>query len=401
MKLTPLFVVIALLMPVVAAAEPLVLHPEDTLIVASREGGYSLFVRAVPGRGSILITESTRDPERREANYALRNPDWHPVNGDEPRKLNGEFLNAQEQGRYFLISSTVRNVPGLGAAFEIFIPYVVEYGYPWTRSGEFFIGDDSWINIRTFELPFADYEGGFADNPFVIRMIQPTPAEPTPIPTPPPAVEPPTEAVSEPSPDQATDDPEEETGHLEQAVEAFAAIADTTDGIATRIDDGEDLIGTVRTLLEETPEGGLDLVFVIDTTASMVGSIAHVQNELVPMLLEDAARNKPLRVGVVLFRDYFDEYLTRSLQLQDDLAVVQRYVNAARAIGGGDIPEAVYEGLYMAITRTNWSQDERLVILVGDAPPHPRPRGTITRERVVEEAANRGVRIHAILLPHP
>ena len=400
MKLTPLIVVLALLLPAAMPADPLVLRPEDTLIVASREGGYSLFVRAVPGRGSILITESTRDPDGREANYALRNPEWHPANGDEPRKLNGEFLNAQAQGRYFLISSTVRDVPGFGAAFEVFIPYVVEYGYPWTRSGEFFIGDDSWINIRAFALPFADYDGGFADNPFVIRMIQPTPAEPTP-PPPPPAVEPAPDIAEDVAPDQTVDEPEEETGHLEHAVEEYTTIADATDGVAARIDDSEDLIDAVQAFLDETPEGGLDLVFVIDTTASMVGSIAHVQEELVPMLLREAARNEPLRVGVVLFRDYFDEYLTRSLPLQDDLDVVQRYVNTARAVGGGDIPEAVYEGLYMAITRTAWSNNERLVILIGDAPPHPRPRGTVTRERVFEEAARRSVRIHSILLPHP
>ncbi len=157
----------------------------------------------------------------------------------------------------------------------------------------------------------------------------------------------------------------------------------------------------MRAILDDTPDGGLDLVITIDTTASMRGSIEHVQKELVPMLLSEMSRHDPLRVGVVLFRDYFDEYLVRNLAFQTDLAVVQRYVNAARAFGGGDIPEAVYEGLYTALVRFDWTQPNRVVILVGDAPPHPRPRGSVTREMVFAEAAEGNVTIHAILLPHP
>ncbi|TVR04970.1 MAG: VWA domain-containing protein [Spirochaetaceae bacterium] len=372
------------------AADPLLLGADDVRIEQSREGGYNLFVRARAGIGSILITESTVDPSGREANYALRNPEWHPVNGDEPRKLDGRFLNAQAQGRYFLVSSTVREVPGFGAAFQVFIPYVVEYGYPWARMGDLFLGDNSWINIRTFSLPFADYQGAFRDNPFVIRVMQPTPEEPTPR-------EP--EPEIPPEPDEQP--PADETDHLPQAVEAFSALAEETDGEIVTIEEGRELVETIQTILDETPDGGLDLALVIDTTASMQASIRHVQQELVPMLLADLERHDPLRVGVVLFRDYYDEYLVRHLPFQDDLSMVQQYVNRARAMGGGDIPEAVYEGIYTALVRLEWVQNQRMIILIGDAPPHPRPRGGVTRDMVFAEAAERSVTVHAILLPHP
>ncbi len=377
------------------AAEPLLLGPDDVRIEQSREGGYNLFVRARDGLGSILITESTVDPSGRAANYALRNPAWHPINGDERRRLDGRFLNAQEQGRYFLVSSTVREVPGFGPALQVFIPYVVEYGYPWARMGDIFLGDNSWINIRTFALPYADYEGAFRDNPFVIRVMQPTPEEPTPR----DPVPEPEELPEPPAPDEQP--PAEETDHLPQAVEAFSALAQETDGEIVTIEEGRELVETIAAILEETPEGGLDLALVIDTTASMQASIRHVQQELVPMLLAELERHEPLRVGVVLFRDYYDEYLVRHLPLQDDLSVVQQYVNRARAMGGGDIPEAVYEGLYTALVRLEWVQDQRMIILIGDAPPHPRPRGGVTRDMVFAEAADRAVTIHAILLPHP
>ncbi len=362
----------------VVSAEPLQLRDSDVMIEQSREGGYNLYVRARPQIGSVLITESTVDPDQREANYALRNPEYHPVNGDERRILDGEFLNAQARGRYFLISSTVREVEGFGPAYQLFLPYVVEYGYPWSRSGEMFLGDNSWINIRTFELPFANYEGAFRDNPFTIVAVQPTPEEPTPR----------TEA-------------EPEIEYLPPAVEAFEEIARETDGEFVRVTDGDEIVDSIRSMIGELPDDGLDLVLVIDTTASMSGSIAEVQNELVPMLLRDMQRHDPLRVAVVLFRDYYDEYLVRPLSFQDDMAVVQHFVDRARARGGGDIPEAVYEALYTALVRSEWRQPQRLIILIGDAPPHLRPRGGVTRDMVFAEAAERGVTIHAILLPHP
>ena len=373
-------------------ADPLRLGADDVRINPSRDGGYELLIRARDGIGSVLITESTADPERRQASYALRNPEWHPVNGDEPRKLDGAFLNAQAQGRYFLVSSTVYDSPSMGAAYRIYVPYVVEYGYPWTRSGELYVGDGSWLNIRTFSLPYADYDGGFRDNPFVIRVSQPTP------PDPPSTTDPATadgtvagdatEAVR-PLPPEA---------HLVLAREVFDRIAQTTDGEARRLAAPADIVDAVSSLLGDA---GIDLALVIDTTGSMRESIDHVRRDLVPRLLAEHADNDPLRVGVVLFRDYFDEYVVHHLPFVTDLALVQRYVDGARARGGGDIPEAVHEALHTALAQLEWRQKRRMIILIGDAPPHPRPRGSVTAEMVFAEAQRLGVTIHTILLPHP
>jgi hypothetical protein len=372
--LTLLLLPLSLLFP-----DQLELLPEDIRIEQSREGGYNLYVRKKEGLGSILITESTVDPEKKESNYALRNPEWHPVNGDEKRILNGEFLNAQEQGRYFLISSTVKDIPGFGPAFHIFIPYVVEYGYPWSRSGEMYIAGNSWINIRTFEKPYADYDGPFRDNPFVLRVIQPTPEERTPV------------TDEEPLPEE----------YMPAAVEAFEEIAEEAKGDFLYVEDEEELVEKIREIVSEISDGPLDLVICIDTTGSMKESIENVQKGLVPMLLRDAQKHKPLRVGAVLFRDYFEEYVTKELPFQENLSAVQNFVNRARSFGGGDIPEAVYEALNTALTRLEWRQKNRTIILIGDAPPHPRPRGKTDRETVFEKAEELGVAIHAILLPHP
>ncbi|MCK7483991.1 MAG: hypothetical protein M0C28_48650 [Candidatus Moduliflexus flocculans] len=82
----------------------------------------------------------------------------------------------------------------------------MEYGYPWSRQGEVFLSDGTFVNIRAFPKPYADYTGGFLDNPYEIRVTQ----KPFPRPEAPP--KPPQE------PDQAL--------YMKETVKAFEAIAE-------------------------------------------------------------------------------------------------------------------------------------------------------------------------------
>jgi hypothetical protein len=68
-------------------------------------------------------------------------------------------------------------------------------------------------------------------------------------------------------------------------------------------------------------------------------------------------------------------------------------------MGGGDIPEAVYEALNDGATKFQWEAESRMMILIGDAPPHPKPRGKITKEIAEKSAAERNIKVHAMLLP--
>ena len=67
--------------------------------------------------------------------------------------------------------------------------------------------------------------------------------------------------------------------------------------------------------------------------------------------------------------------------------------------GGRDIPEAVNEALYEGIHEFDWSADSREIILIGDAPPHPRPRGKVTSQMVSDDAEAIGISINSIILP--
>ncbi len=106
------------------------------------------------------------------------------------------------------------------------------------------------------------------------------------------------------------------------------------------------------------------------------------------------------RLGLVLYRDYYESYLAKPYPFSPDFSDIQRVLNTITVYGGRDIPEAVYEALYVGITSYEWLAEDRLIVLVGDAPPHPRPRGKVTKEMVLSEAKARNIRLNTIILPH-
>lgn len=350
----------------VAAIDGLVLAPEDVRIEQSIEGGYYIYVRSSPDIGSVLLTESTEAVDHAAATYALRNPDYHPENGDELRRLDGEFLDSDDN--YSLIDSSPIADERFESAFRIFVPYVVDFGYDWSRSGSMQVLDGAYLSIRTFSLPYADYEGGYQDNPFVLRVFQETRLA-------------------------------EDTEHMAAAVDELAAVAEDNSGTTFRSDTDQGVVDRIAELLAAAPGDTIDLVLALDTTQSMEDNIPYLQASLVPMLERAAGDRELVRVGVVYYRDYMEEYLTRRFDFVGDVRSVQRAIDTIRVAGGRDTPEAVNEALYTAVTRFYWQADSRLVVLVGDAPPHPLPRGSITPEMVRDEAARNGVQIHTIILP--
>ena len=361
----------ALIMPVSAQQAHLQLSAEDLILEQSLQGGYDLWIKANPGIGSVLLSDSTADPEKRVSTYALRNPEYHPVNGDEKRMLDGQFLPSKERGLFSLIDSTPEEHPSLGRAFHVFIPYVVEYGYPWTREGELQILNGTWLNIRSFSEPYASYEGPFVDNPFVIEVVQ-RPMEPKP----------------------------SEGDYMPDTVESYEEISRESNGGVTFGKGQEDIINNLRDVLRGVEAKSIDLVLCLDTTKSMQDDIPHLRNSLIPMLEEEIKGFDSFRLGFVLYRDYYELYLAKPYPFQRDFEKIQAVLNRIRVYGGRDIPEAVYEALYTGIHSYEWMADKRLIILVGDAPPHPRPRGKITKQIVYDDARERGIEIHTIILPH-
>jgi hypothetical protein len=121
--------------------------------------------------------------------------------------------------------------------------------------------------------------------------------------------------------------------------------------------------------------GELDLVFLVDETGSMGAYIEEVKRRLLEIVeaLRAAPLCRSLRIGLVSYRDHPPQettFASRVAPLTDDLAAIQQGVQRMQARGGGDGPESVTDGLYDLVRLDFRPRAARVVVWVGDAPPH-------------------------------
>lgn len=370
-----LWILVVGFLSVFLEAEDLNLSKEDLLVIQNPKGGYHLYIRAKPDIKSVLLTETTKDPDLKLDNYAYRDPNYNEINGDEKRLLNGEFL-LPEKKLYSLIDSTPEKNTPLGEAYHIWIPYIILYGYDWSRSGEIEVKDGTFFNIRTFAKPYGDYTGNFQDNPFTLRVTQ-KPVE---------------------------KDPPPDLSYSDEAVKTFTDLADTTEGEMIYAKGPEDILSTIKEILKKGEKDHLDLLFALDSTESMKDDVEEVRKNISSMLAETLPQYKTYRIALVLYKDYREDFLVReACVFTDNLKKFEKALYGFKVFGGRDIPEAVYEGIFLGL-RQSWraldADVDKKLILIGDAPPHPKPRGKVTKEDVDKLAAEKGVKIYPIILPH-
>lgn len=144
--------------------------------------------------------------------------------------------------------------------------------------------------------------------------------------------------------------------------------------------------------------GPIDIAFVLDTTSSMEPHIAQVKNNLVQFLAhlqERKKENNPCRVAILEYRDR-DDFLNRvDIGFTSNLDQADTTVRGLRTAGGGDEPEAVLDGLLKAKNNLSWNpRAKRVVILIGDAPPHPTTSdGLYDEADVIEQFQTAGTEI--------
>src|SRR6516225_3805697 len=87
----------------------------------------------------------------------------------------------------------------------------------------------------------------------------------------------------------------------------------------------------------------VEVVFCLDTTGSMGGLIDAAKKKIWAISNQIAA-GKPtphLKVGLVAYRDRGDAYITKIIDLTDDLDAIHSQLMSFQAQGGGDTPESV------------------------------------------------------------
>ena len=148
--------------------------------------------------------------------------------------------------------------------------------------------------------------------------------------------------------------------------------------------------------LEKLAEKPLDLAIVIDCTASMSGEIADAQGGLDDLMVFTGDVCKGVRVGVAGYRDRrAKDFEQIGWDFSSSITVAREHLWKLSALGGGDRPELVDKGLQIAYRNMTWNPIHRgIVVLVGDAPPHP-GRGTYC-VNMARAARGRGVTTHVI-----
>ena len=144
----------------------------------------------------------------------------------------------------------------------------------------------------------------------------------------------------------------------------------------------------------------IDVVFVLDTTGSMSGLIQTAKEKIwsIASTMASAQPTPEIRVGLVAYRDKGDQYVTRIVDLSDDLDSVYATLMDFEANGGGDGPESVNKALYDAVHNMSWSRGEQayqVVFLVGDAPPHM-DYNEVQYPEIVASANEKGIVINTI-----
>ena len=385
------------------------------LIEDKENGGYHLYVKKNPKVNSILLTETTKDPLGKNDSYAYRAKEYNPINGDEIRYLDGKKLES-EGAKYSLLDSTVEKTDFFGDAFHIFIPKTVVYGYEWSRHGEVELGKGTFINIRSFEKPYADYSGDYMDNPFMfdlkvlkktVKTVRKEVKKLEKKETPQPVLEP--EVLDEP---EIFEEPEVQAeiiltdNYNPVASEKFSEISKEmiySKGPETLIED----IGKILKTFVNAEK--LDIVFAIDATGSMKDDIEKLREDLIPEIKRIFSKEKDVRIAVLFYRDYGDTFKYMDLPVEcfdftRNIKTFKEQLYSIKILGreGGDIPEAVYEAMFAASEFYKWRGDaQKEIILIGDAEPHPVPRGTgkYSKGYVMALAESKNIKIHSILLP--
>ena len=385
------------------------------LIEDKENGGYHLYFKKNAKVNSILLTETTKDPLGKNDSYAYRAKEYNPINGDEIRYLDGKKLES-EGAKYSLLDSTVEKTDFFGDAFHIFIPKTVVYGYEWSRHGEVELGKGTFINIRSFEKPYADYSGDYMDNPFMfdlkvfkktVKTVRKEVKKVEKKETPQPVLEP--EVLDEP---EIFEEPEVQAeiiltdNYNPVASEKFSEISKEmiySKGPETLIED----IGKILKTFVNAEK--LDIVFAIDATGSMKDDIEKLREDLIPEIKRIFSKEKDVRIAVLFYRDYGDTFKYMDLPVKcfdftRSFKTFKEQLYSIKILGreGGDIPEAVYEAMFAASEFYKWRGDaQKEIILIGDAEPHPVPRGTgkYSKGYVMALAESKNIKIHSILLP--
>lgn len=142
----------------------------------------------------------------------------------------------------------------------------------------------------------------------------------------------------------------------------------------------------------------LDVQLVLDTTGSMGDELSYLQSEFDSIATQVRTQfpNVTPRWSLVVYKDHGDEYVAKGFDFTADTNKFRQSLRAQSAGGGGDIPEAVVEGLSTGM-KQQWRTAPnvaKLTFWVADASAHPGEGQKLGN--VIRDAKNKGVHIYPV-----
>lgn len=141
----------------------------------------------------------------------------------------------------------------------------------------------------------------------------------------------------------------------------------------------------------------VDIAFVVDATGSMGDEIEYLKAEMNDVIFQSKQISNSLnfRFANVFYRDHGDAYVTKKMDFNRILTESSTFIDQQFAGGGGDYPEAMDIALDTAINALTWSENarSRILFFVLDAPPHQGQEVNDRLQRLIHQAAEKGVRI--------
>jgi len=153
----------------------------------------------------------------------------------------------------------------------------------------------------------------------------------------------------------------------------------------------------------------LDLAFIMDTTGSMSSYIETARRNIHRVVDEiSQSQRQSIRFALVEYRDHPPQdrtYVVRKHDFTSSVSTMKSWLDASKARGGGDKPEAVADALHEATTLSWRRSAVKIAVLISDAPPHDLdpslgsgPQVSITYDPIKEtiQLAKQGVTLYSV-----
>lgn len=151
------------------------------------------------------------------------------------------------------------------------------------------------------------------------------------------------------------------------------------------------------------PNGNMEIVFSFDTTGSMYSYLDEVRGRVSDMVQRLQADIPGIKMAIFAHGDYCDRstYITKYVDLTDDVAKLVDFVQNVERTGGGDADECYELVLHEVRTKLSWTPGtQRALVMIGDCNPHepnyPQNTMKLNWRNEADSLAKIGVRIYSV-----